>query len=230
MQDKFCYRAVCFDLFHTLVDVAAAPGSSGHYTADILGVAREAWSAACFGELHEITRPTEHLDVVRTLAHSLDPSIPEEFIVTATTERQRRFDHALRCVESEVIDTLVALRRRGLRLALVSNASSGEVAAWPQSPLAPLFDAVVFSWECGWRKPQREIYREALTRLGVAAAESLFVGDGGSDELRGAHGVGMTPVLISRHLRGLSPERLAQRQRDAQRQIVRLSELLDGWL
>ena len=37
-------RAVCFDLFHTLVDVGRTPGTPGRYTADILGLDRDAWN------------------------------------------------------------------------------------------------------------------------------------------------------------------------------------------
>ncbi len=181
----------------------------------------------CFSDLHDITRPTAHIDVVRTLAHAVDPAIAERVIAEAAAERQRRFGHALLSVEPEVTDTLAQLRQRDVRLALVSNASSGEVAAWPGSPLAPLFDATLFSCECSWRKPQPEIYREALRRLGVSATETLFVGDGGSEELLGANDAGMVPVWISRYLGGMAPERLAQRRHAAQRCIGRLSELLD---
>lgn len=228
MRNKFPFPFVCFDLFHTLVNVAAAPGGTGRYTADILGLGRTAWRDACFGHRHVITRPTVHLDVIRTLAHSLNPEITEAAIAEATAERQRRFDHALLNIEPEVLDTLVRLRRCGSRLALISNASSGEIAAWSGSPLAPLFDAVVFSCECGWRKPQHEIYHEALRRLDADASATLYVGDGGSDELRGARDVGLTPVWISRHVGGLTSQQLAQRRHAAQRHIGRLSELLEG--
>ncbi len=226
MPDRNSCRAICFDLFHTLVDVAAAPGASGRYTADILGVERGAWNAACFSDLHPITRPSEHLEVVRALAHSINPDISLARIEEATVERQRRFDHALLSVEAEVLDTLHVLRRSGLRLALVSNASSGEVRSWPQSPLAELFDTALFSCDCGYRKPEPDIYRLALERLGVAAAESLFVGDGGSDEHRGAAAVGMTPVLITRHLGSMAAAELARRRAAAAMEIARVSQLL----
>ena len=40
------YKVILFDLFHTLVDVGTALESCGRYTADILGVSREAWNRA----------------------------------------------------------------------------------------------------------------------------------------------------------------------------------------
>ena len=220
-------KAVLFDLFHTLVDVASAPGASGRYTADILGLDRARWSAACFSHVHEICRPTEHREIIRALAHSIDPTVSEARIEEATGERQRRFDHALMSVEAEVLLELGRLRERGLRLGLVSNASTGEVKAWEHSPLAPLFDTAVFSWECGSRKPEPAIYRHALTRLGVRANEALFVGDGGSDEHRGARAVGLAPVLLTRHIASrMPPERLAERAVHCETTIGRVADLL----
>lgn len=206
-------RGVCFDLFHTLVDVWQVPGTVGGFTADILGVDRRRWSEACFGPLHDICRPTDALDTLRCLAHSIDPDVPEERIRAAAVDRQRRFDHCLRHPPAESVAALEALRARGLRLALVSNASSAEVAAWEHSPLAGLFDAAVFSCYCGSRKPEPAIYHTALKALGLAASECLFVGDGGSDEHRGARALGFTTVLTTRFTDGrLAPEAIAERR------------------
>ena len=43
----------------------------------------------------------------------------------------------------------------------------------------------------GAAKPEREIYLEATGRLGVEPAQSLFIGDGGDDELLGAERAGL---------------------------------------
>ncbi len=224
-------RALAIDLFHTLVDVGQVPEEIGRYTADILGVSRADWNAACFGPLHDICRPTDAFETLRALAHSLDPAIPEARIREAVAARQRRFDYSLREVEPGVIAALQALRARGLRLALVSNASTAEVSAWPDSPLASLFDTAVFSCEVGSRKPQAGIYQEALTRMNVAAQVCLFVGDGGSDEHRGARAVGMRPVLLTRHIVGrLETQALAARREHVDwviEELAQLHEVLD---
>lgn len=218
-------RAICFDLFHTLVDVGRVPDHVGRYTADILGVDRQVWNDRCFSSDHEIRRPTRHHEVIRALAHSIDPAIPSERIEQAVTERQRRFDHALREVEEDTLGGLAALRGRGLRLALVSNASTAEVAAWAESPLAAQFDTAVFSCECGYAKPEPEIYRLACARLGVAPEQAMFVGDGGSDEHAGAAAVGMHPVLLRRFLDRMAPDRLAARRRRVKWEVAHLGEL-----
>ena len=123
-------RAVCFDLFNTLVNVGTAPTHIGGTTAEVLGVEASAWNKACFSEDHEICRPTNHFDVVRTLAHRLDPQIPLARIEDATRQRQARFDYALTThVSQEVVNTLRKLRNQGYQIALISNASTAEVQA-----------------------------------------------------------------------------------------------------
>jgi putative hydrolase of the HAD superfamily len=220
------YKVILFDLFHTLIDVTSAPGAAGRYTADILGLGREEWNAACFGSAHNITGPTEQREVIRELAHSIDPTVSIEKINEAADERQRRFDHALLHVEEEVLAVLAQLRKAGLRLGLISNASTGEVLAWPQSPLSALIDEAIFSCHCGLCKPQPGIYHHALERMGVTVDEALFIGDGGSDEHKGAAGVGLDNVLITRYLGHYDEARLAPRQAYVRWQIECLSELL----
>lgn len=219
-------QAICFDLFHTLVDVGNVPLSVGRLSADILGIDPVTWNASCFSEHHDIRRPTRHRDVILALAHSIDPSIDEALIDTVVVERQARFDHALQYPEPGVLETLQGLRQAGYRLALISNASTAEVAAWESSPLAGVMDVAVFSCVCGHAKPESGIYHQASGGLGIAAADCVFVGDGGSDEHRGAAAVGMTPVMITRHIEGrFRDEELAARRQRVEHVIGDLAEL-----
>jgi putative hydrolase of the HAD superfamily len=93
------------------------------------------------------------------------------------------------------LETLRALRDRGVKAGLISNCTEEVALVWDETPFAGLLDVAIFSATAGCMKPDREIYELALTKLGVAASEALFVGDGANDELRGAREVGMTPVL-----------------------------------
>jgi putative hydrolase of the HAD superfamily len=92
---------------------------------------------------------------------------------------------------------LESLRSRGLELALVSNAFD---PGWllrrdlEQMGIAERIDFAVFSSEVGKRKPHPEIFERALTALGAAAEESLFVGDRLFEDVRGAGELGMTTV------------------------------------
>lgn len=92
---------------------------------------------------------------------------------------------------------LEALRSRGLKLGLVSNAFD---PGWllhrdlEQMGIAERIDFAVFSSEVGKRKPHPEIFERALAALGAAPEESLFVGDRLFEDVHGAGDLGMTTV------------------------------------
>lgn len=96
------------------------------------------------------------------------------------------------------VETLRELRRRGLRVGLITVCSDDLPAVWAETAFAGLFDAEVFSCDVGLRKPDPAIYRLACDRLGVAPQECIFVGDGANDELGGAQRVGMAAVQMHR--------------------------------
>jgi FMN phosphatase YigB (HAD superfamily) len=50
----------------------------------------------------------------------------------------------------------------------------------------------------GWRKPRRDIFDVALTRLGVPAEAALFVGDRADMDVLGAQQIGMDAAWINR--------------------------------
>lgn len=221
-------QGICFDLFNTLVCVGQVPAHVGPSTPEVLGVDVQAWRDACFSEHHDICGPTDATENLRRMAHSINLQIPEATIQRAVQARQRRFDYALQHVEAQVLQVLDELRQSGMRLALVSNASTAEVQYWSASPLASLFDTAVFSCHCGSMKPEPGIYQRALTVLALAPQNCLFVGDGGSNEHHGAHAVGMKPVLLRRYLQ---PARRQELERELAAvltaSIDSLSELTD---
>ena len=95
-----------------------------------------------------------------------------------------------------VVETLRALRDRGIKVGLITVCSEDTVDVWPESPFAGLFDAEVFSCSVELRKPDPQIYRLACDKLGIEPADAIFVGDGANDELAGAERVGMRAVMI----------------------------------
>ena len=89
------------------------------------------------------------------------------------------------------IDVLTALKAGGVGIGVLSDCTHELVVHWPGLPFAPFVDAAVFSIETGKRKPDPAMYAEVCGRLGVVAADCLYVGDGGSNELTGARAAGM---------------------------------------
>jgi putative hydrolase of the HAD superfamily len=211
-------KAVLFDLFHTLANVPP-PATVGEPTLpEILGVPGAEFQrhyydedtlGRCLGRIHD------DVEAMRLIARSIDPAVTEERILAAVESRRRRFEVALVGIETTILAALDRLAAAGVRTALVSDAGADDVASWTRSPLRERLDAAVFSYQLGVRKPDPRIYRHALNAIGARPEETLFVGDGGSDEHRGARAVGMQSVLVTRFLRTWFPEKVEERRAHA---------------
>jgi putative hydrolase of the HAD superfamily len=80
------------------------------------------------------------------------------------------------------------------RLALVTNGNT-----YPERVgLDELLDVVVVAFDCGHYKPDPEIYRYAVRRLGVAPAACLHVGDHPIEDVRAAQQAGLRTAWINR--------------------------------
>jgi putative hydrolase of the HAD superfamily len=126
---------------------------------------------------------------------------------------------------------LEALRERGLKLGLVSNAFD---PGWllhrdlEHMGLAERLDFSVFSSEVGMRKPHPAIFERALEELGVAPEAALFVGDRLFEDIRGAAELGMTTVQAlwyraDEHPDGAEPDYQAFTQLDVLNVAQRLA-------
>lgn len=72
--------------------------------------------------------------------------------------------------------------------------------------LDSFFDTVVISGEAGWRKPHKEIFRQALAAVGVPPQKSLYVGDTPDADIVGAQGIGMDVVWLDHNVTELDPQ------------------------
>lgn len=101
-------------------------------------------------------------------------------------------------VPPQAAPLLELLRRRGCRLAVVSNADGRVAWKLRKVGLAEYFDTVVDSGIEGVSKPSPEIFRRAMARVGVAPEESVYVGDIYSIDVVGAGRAGMRGILFDR--------------------------------
>ena len=95
-------------------------------------------------------------------------------------------------LEEAMLDTVAATRTAGFKTALLSN--SWGLGGYPRERFKELFDVVVISAEVGMRKPQPEIFRFTIDKLGVDAARCVFVDDH-PGHLKAALEEGITTVL-----------------------------------
>jgi putative hydrolase of the HAD superfamily len=208
-------KAVLFDLFHTLASVPP-PGLSGEAPVpQILGVPAAEWQRLYYEEDvlgRCVGRVVDSVEAMRLVTHAIDATVSEERILAAVENRRRRFEAGLIDVDRGMLAALDRLRHAGIRTALVSDAGADDVECWPRSPLRERLDGVAFSFQLGVRKPDARIFRHALDIIDVSPADAVFVGDGGSDEHRGARAVGMRTVLVTRLLARWWPDSIEARR------------------
>jgi putative hydrolase of the HAD superfamily len=90
--------------------------------------------------------------------------------------------------------TLEAVRRRGLRVGVVSNVPADLRPVFAKHGLDGLVDSYTHSFEVGAEKPDPAIFLEAAKSLGVKPNETLMVGDHEVD--RGAERAGMRVFIL----------------------------------
>ena len=100
-------------------------------------------------------------------------------------------------VPIDVKPTLQLLKRKGLKLGLVSN--TGWTSAFHDPDLErfgikDLLECRIYSCEVGWEKPAPQIFHAALDCLGLQPEETAFVGDFLRYDVAGAHDVGMKAI------------------------------------
>ena len=98
----------------------------------------------------------------------------------------------------EVPAALEDLRRRGLRLVVVSNWDVSLHDQLAQDGLGRLVHGIVSSAELGAAKPAPAAFTHALTLAGVPAEEAAHVGDRVEEDVEGARAAGIEPVLVLR--------------------------------
>ena len=88
--------------------------------------------------------------------------------------------------------TMMALAKKGIKLAVVSDAPSRE--AWMRIyylNLYHFFDAVITYDDSGERKPSKKPFQMVLNALGLQPDESIMVGDWPERDVVGARQIGM---------------------------------------
>lgn len=99
---------------------------------------------------------------------------------------------------SDVLPALREMKARGLVMGIISNIDRDIRPACLELGLGPYIAHVVTSKDVGSEKPRPPIFRAALKKAGVKAAEAVYVGDQPDCDVVGARSVGMKPVLIDR--------------------------------
>jgi putative hydrolase of the HAD superfamily len=188
-------RAVFFDLFFTLIN----PRYSDKNEYDVVGMSSAEWEQYAEEENIYLERALGRVktekQIIEKITERLPCKVTEEQKQLILLRREERMKRALVDVDDLILGVLQELHNSNIKLGLISNADIIDTKYWEYSPLARYFDSVLFSCNTGILKPDVTIYHKAMKELGVHPSESIFIGDGGSNELYGAKMAGMKTIL-----------------------------------
>jgi putative hydrolase of the HAD superfamily len=199
-------RAVCFDLYGTLIDISVDT------------TRRTVWQTLCNelrakgvdrepSELHaKYDTLVERERRERGEPFVLDQSFFSKLLGSGTEGPQhaREFGRRIRelttlrlRLQDYALDVLCELRARGCKLAIVSNTEETvTLYDLEKLDLERYFDTIVISSAVQSKKPEPRIFQIALNRIGVEAADTVFVGDDYESDFRGPREIGMGSVLL----------------------------------
>ena len=187
-------KAVIFDMFETLVSLFEGRTYFGEHIAADVGIDpaafRKEWHSIEDARSIGTYTIEEGLEVVfkRLGIYS------EDKVELAASKRRDSLTDTFNAIPEATFEMLDELKKRNLRIGLITNTFSDERDFIRASKLFPYFDVALISYEQGVCKPDQEMFRRMTQQLGLKPEECLYVGDGGSRELYAARDAGMHPV------------------------------------
>ncbi len=187
-------KAVVFDMFETLITLFEGRTYFGENIAADVGVDpalfRKEWHAI----EHERSIGKYTIEEGLELVFKKLGVYSEENVKLAADKRKENLEDSFSGMPDESMALLQELKKRNIKVGLITNMFSDERDFVMQSKMMPYFDAALISFEEGLCKPDLALFEKMTQMLGVKADECLYVGDGGSKELYAAREAGMHPV------------------------------------
>lgn len=133
---------------------------------------------------------------LRALLESGGLAVEDARAMIAPLRRAHDAFNLWRRVPPGTAEALGRARASGMRVAVVSNSEGRLPELFERVGLGPHVELVVDSHHEGVRKPDPELFRRALARLGVRAERSVYLGDIPGVDVEGARAAGLEAVLV----------------------------------
>jgi putative hydrolase of the HAD superfamily len=191
-------RAIIFDLDNTLTDFMRMKDAAIEAAIDgMLDAGLAVPKDRIHSRIWEVYG-REGIEYQRVLDKALEAELGhiDPKILAAGIVAYRRARASTLVTYPHVQYTLLGLAKRGLKLAVVSDAPRAQ--AWlrlASLSLHNLFDHVVTFEDTGERKPSAAPFQKALELLGVGPRETLMVGDWAERDVVGAAQLGIRTVF-----------------------------------
>lgn len=218
-------RACVFDAYGTLFDFASAARACEDIPDEQRAALTTLWRDKQLQYSWLRSLQGRYVDFARVTLDALDFAL--DSLDLASPERRERLMQLYRGLEPfpEVLEVLVHLRRRGFRIAILSNGSPDLLSALTSRPeFAGLFDAILSADAVGVFKTHPAVYGHALKILDLPREAIVFLSSNGWDAYA-ASDFGMRVVWCNRY--GQRPERLPGAPDFEIRTLADLSPALD---
>lgn len=163
-------------------------------------------ATARLDENHLLHSTDEEYEQFRQYYLSIAQALPElglteEDIDIVTKDKVYNKSDNYRLFDDSV-QTLKAVHGR-YRLGIISDTWPSIVPLLEYFDILKYFDCTTYSFELGTFKPDMRMYRDALTKLGLPAGNTVFIDDSPGN-LKGAQAAGIVPVHIHA-MQGVEP-------------------------
>lgn len=96
------------------------------------------------------------------------------------------------------IEILEYLKNKSYLIGIISNSPPTKQDQLGDLGITSYVDSAVFSFECGYRKPSKEIYDLFLKRFGILPSEAIMIGDSLKNDALGARAAGLDAILLDK--------------------------------
>ena len=214
-------QAVTLDLWQTLIidqrdwgrerarirvegAVAVLNEAGEHFTEELVTGAYRACYRTCRA-VHEEGLDVSFKEQVQIFVRGIDGGLPERISQETFAQILDRyadsFFDAPPVMADGVPEMLAGLRKRGLRIGLISNTgmTPGRLfrAYLEDLGIMEFFDHMTFSDEVLLSKPNKDIFLHSFAGLGCQAERTVHVGDHLRNDIVGAQGVGVRTVWVA---------------------------------
>jgi len=212
---KFPYKAILFDWAYTLVDLVSEDDRAAFI--EMMNFLKkkdvsvpqfetifQAYQELFYGLIKESKqshREANFETVLRYLFFRYEIEIDSKVSWRDIFTTYYRVIHGVRLVYPDVLSTLNVFRESGIPMAIISNTTNPEFIKKNeliQTGLNEYFQFAIYSSSTPYRKPHPSIFHAAISRLGLAAKNILFVGDDLHMDVVGAQSVGMPTAWLNR--------------------------------
>jgi len=159
-------------------------------------------------KINETIRSRHHVEIptqvwMRQLLERIIEDDPADQLVRKTIDIIVKARAANGVAFDDAHSTIKKLSRRDVKLGIISNVSSHEVAMGilDKVKLTKYFDEIVTSARVGIRKPDPGIFRYALMQFRARPIEAVMVGDSEIHDIGGGYISGLKTVLVDRRHR-----------------------------